>query len=107
MRNQDDNDTTLDRGVVTETEKKLKKPPLYKVLLHNDDYTTMEFVVYILQSVFHHPPTKATQIMLHVHRRGIGVAGVYTYEIAETKVNQVHELAKKYEFPLKCSMEEA
>jgi ATP-dependent Clp protease adaptor protein ClpS len=102
-----DNDTDLDRGVVTETEKKLKKPPLYKVLLHNDDYTTMEFVVYILQSVFHHPSTKATQIMLHVHRRGIGVAGVYTYEIAETKVNQVHELAKKYEYPLKCSMEEA
>jgi ATP-dependent Clp protease adaptor protein ClpS len=104
---QHDNDTDLDRGVVTETEKKLKKPPLYKVLLHNDDYTTMEFVVYVLQSVFHHPSTKATQIMLHVHRRGIGVAGVYTYEIAETKVNQVHEVAKQHEFPLKCSMEEA
>lgn len=103
----DDNDADLDRGVVTETEKKLKRPSLYKVLLHNDDYTTMEFVVYILQSVFHHPPTKATQIMLHVHRQGLGVAGVYTYEVAETRVNQVHELAKKYEFPLKCSMEEA
>ena len=107
MNNRYDNDTDLDRGVVTETEKKLKKPPLYKVLLHNDDYTTMEFVVYILQSVFHHPPTQATQIMLHVHRRGIGVAGVYTYEVAETKVAQVHELAKEHEFPLKCSMEEA
>ncbi len=106
MRKPYDNDTDLDRGTITETEKKLKKPPLYKVLLHNDDYTTMEFVIYILQSIFHHPPTKATQIMLHVHRRGLGVAGVYTYEIAEAKVNQVHELAKKYEFPLKCSMEE-
>ena len=102
-----DNDNELDRGVVTETEKKLKKPPLYKVLLHNDNYTTQEFVVYILQSIFRHPPTKATQIMLHVHRRGIGVAGVYTYEVAETKVNQVHALAKEYEFPLKCTMEEA
>lgn len=102
-----DNDNELDRGVVTETEKKLKKPPLYKVLLHNDNYTTQEFVVYILQSVFHHPLTKATQIMLHVHRRGIGVAGVYTYEVAETKIDQVHALAKEYEFPLKCTMEEA
>jgi ATP-dependent Clp protease adaptor protein ClpS len=102
-----DNDNELDRGVVTETEKKLKKPPLYKVLLHNDNYTTQEFVVYILQSIFHHPPTKATQIMLHVHRRGIGVAVVYTYEVAETKVDQVHALAKEYEFPLKCTMEEA
>ena len=102
-----DNDNELDHGVVTETEKKLKKPPLYKVLLHNDNYTTQEFVVYILQSIFRHPPTKATQIMLHVHRRGIGVAGVYTYEVAETKVDQVHALAKEYEFPLKCTMEEA
>lgn len=95
-------------GQVREKPKaKTKRPQLFHVILYNDDYTTMEFVVYILQSVFHHPPTKATQIMLHVHRRGIGVAGVYTHEIAETKVNQVHELAKKYEFPLKCSMEEA
>ena len=73
-------------GVVTESEKKLKLPPMYKVLLHNDDYTTMEFVVQVLQSVFHKPPAEATQIMLHVHRNGIGVAGVYTYEVAETKV---------------------
>ena len=87
MKNQNDRDTDLDHGVVTETEKKLKKPPLYKVLLHNDDYTTMEFVVYILQSVFRHDATKATQIMLHVHRQGTGVAGVYTYEVAEAKVS--------------------
>ena len=106
MANDYENDADLDRGVVTETEKKTKKPPLYKVLLHNDDFTTMEFVAYILQSVFHHDETKATQIMLHVHRKGIGVAGVYTYEVAETRVDRVHDLAKQYEFPLKCSMEE-
>lgn len=107
MSNQYDNDTDLDRGTITETEKKLKKPPLYKVLLHNDDYTTMEFVVSVLQSVFHHSSAQATQIMLHVHQKGVGVAGVYTYEVAETKVTQVHDMAKQYEFPLKCSMEEA
>lgn len=107
MGNQYDNDTDLDRGVITETEKKLKKPPLYKVLLHNDDFTTMEFVVLVLQSVFHHGPEKATQIMLHVHRLGVGVAGVYTYEVAETKVEQVHALARQHEFPLQCTIEEA
>ena len=93
--------------VVTETEKKLKKPPLYKVLLHNDDYTTKEFVVQVLQYVFHKEHTEAVQIMLHVHKKGIGVAGVYTYEIAETKVTLVENLAKQHEYPLKCTMEEA
>jgi ATP-dependent Clp protease adaptor protein ClpS len=90
----------------TRTEKKLKRPPLYKVLLHNDDYTTMEFVVHVLQSVFNHPEAEATAIMLHVHRKGIGVAGVYPYEVAETKVEKVHSLARAHEFPLRCSMEE-
>ena len=90
----------------TRTEKKLKRPPLYKVLLHNDDYTTMEFVVHVLQSVFNHPEAEATAIMLHVHRKGIGVAGVYPHEVAETKVEKVHELAHAHEFPLRCSMEE-
>ena len=99
--------TDLDHGVVTETEKKLKPPPMYKVLLHNDDYTTMEFVVEILQAVFQRSHTEATQIMLHVHRTGIGVAGVYTYEVAETKVAIVDEMARRHEFPLKCTMEEA
>jgi ATP-dependent Clp protease adaptor protein ClpS len=79
----------------TKTEKKLKRPPLYKVLLHNDDYTTMEFVVHVLQSVFNHPEAEATAIMLHVHR-----------EVAETKVEKVHSLAHAHEFPLRCSMEE-
>ncbi len=96
-------------GVATDTrtEPKLKKPKMYRVLLHNDDYTTMEFVVYVLQSVFHRSETEAVQIMLHVHRNGIGVAGVYTYEIAETRVKQVEALAREHEFPLRCSLDEA
>ena len=96
-----------DTGVVTETEKKVKLPPMYRVLLHNDDYTTMEFVVQVLQSVFHKSPADATQIMLHIHRNGMGVAGVYTYEVAETKVAVVEAMARQHEFPLKCTMEEA
>jgi ATP-dependent Clp protease adaptor protein ClpS len=100
-------ETEKDHAVVTETEKKLKKPPLYKVLLHNDDYTTKEFVVQILQYVFNKEHTAAVQIMLHVHKKGIGVAGVYTYEIAETKVALVESLARQNEYPLKCTMEEA
>jgi ATP-dependent Clp protease adaptor protein ClpS len=91
----------------TRTERKLEKPKMYKVLLHNDDYTTMEFVVYILQSIFHRSEADAVQIMLHVHRNGVGVAGVYTHEIAETRVVQVETLAKQNEFPLRSSMEEA
>jgi ATP-dependent Clp protease adaptor protein ClpS len=94
-------------GVVTETEKKVKRPPMYRVLLHNDDYTTMEFVVQVLQTVFHKSPADATQIMLHIHRTGIGVAGVYTCEVAETKVAVVEAMARQHEFPLKCTMEEA
>jgi len=94
-------------GVVTQTKKKLKPPKMYKVLLHNDDYTTMEFVVEILQSVFHRSAIEATQIMLHVHRNGIGVAGVYTHEVAETKVATVEIRARRCEFPLMCTMEEA
>ena len=94
-----------DSGVVTESEKKVKLPPMYKVLLHNDDYTTMEFVVQVLQSVFHKTPADATQIMLHVHRRGVGVCGVYTYEVAETKVTQVIDFARRHQHPLQCTME--
>ena len=101
----------FDHEVVLETEKKtekkLKKPPLYKVLLHNDDYTTKEFVVQILQYVFNKNQTEAVHIMLHVHQSGIGVAGVYTYEVAETKVSTVENLAREHEYPLKCTMEEA
>lgn len=98
-----------DVGVLprTKSERKVKNPPLYKVLLHNDDYTTMEFVVFVLQSVFNHSEAEATQIMLHVHRQGIGVAGVYPHEIAETRIAQVDALAREHEFPLRCSLEEA
>jgi ATP-dependent Clp protease adaptor protein ClpS len=91
----------------TQTQEKLARPRRYKVLLHNDDYTTMEFVVWVLQSVFNHDETTATQIMLHVHRTGSGVAGVYSRDVAETRVAQVDALAKDHEFPLRCSMEEA
>lgn len=96
-----------DSGVVTETERKLKLPPMHRVLLHNDDYTTMEFVVMVLQSVFHKSAAEATQIMLHIHRNGLGVAGVYSRDVAETKVALVEALARQHEFPLKCTSEEA
>lgn len=95
-----------DEGVLTERKQKLQKPPLYKILLHNDDYTSMEFVVYILQNVFHKSETDAVKIMMAVHLQGIGIAGVYTYEIAEAKISKVTQLAQEQEFPLLCTMEE-
>ncbi len=82
-----------------------QEPPLYRVLLHNDDYTTMEFVIAILESVFHKSTTEATRIMLNVHHEGVGVAGIFTKEVGETKITRVHELAQKNNFPLRCSME--
>lgn len=81
------------------------EPPMFKVLLHNDDYTTMEFVVEILISIFKKSPEEAVRIMLNVHRNGIGVCGVYTYEVSETKVKTVHAIARENGFPLKCTME--
>ncbi|MGH7778720.1 MAG: ATP-dependent Clp protease adapter ClpS [Candidatus Binataceae bacterium] len=96
-------------GTVTErrtrTRAKTAKPPLYKVILLNDDYTPMEFVVEVLKAVFHRPHAEATRIMLHVHQNGMGVAGVYPSEVAETKVRAVEELARQAEYPLKCTME--
>ncbi len=92
-------------GVVTKTAPKTKKPPLYKVLLLNDDFTPMEFVVYVLERFFHKNRQEATTIMLHVHRRGVGVCGVFTYEVAETKVNQVVDYARQNQHPLQCTME--
>jgi len=89
------------------TEEELKEPPRYKVVLHNDDYTTMEFVVEVLQKVFHKSPTEAMRIMLLVHKSGKGVCGVFTEEVAETKVELVLHMARKNGFPLQCSMEEA
>jgi ATP-dependent Clp protease adaptor protein ClpS len=82
-----------------------KRPPLYKVLLHNDDYTTKEFVVMVLQAVFHLGEVDANRIMMHVHDNGVGVAGVFPFEIAETKVAKTMQLARRYEYPLQLSME--
>ena len=92
-------------AVATKEWVEVQEPPLYKVLLHNDDYTTMEFVVSILENIFQKSKQEATRIMLSVHTEGVGVAGIYTREICETKIAIVHELAKKNEFPLRCSME--
>jgi ATP-dependent Clp protease adaptor protein ClpS len=82
-------------------------PPLFRVLMHNDDYTTMEFVVQVLEGVFHKSPPEATRIMLNIHVRGVGECGVFPFEIAEAKVDRVHLLAREQGYPLKCSIEEA
>lgn len=95
-----------DAAPVAEAEEKVEQPPLYKVLLHNDDYTTMEFVVSVLESVFGMSEEQAIQVMLNVHLRGIGVAGIYTFEIAEMKVEKATALAREQEFPLLVTMEE-
>ena len=92
-------------GVVTRSRAKTKKPSMYKVLMLNDDYTPMEFVVDILESLFDKTQEEATRIMLHVHQRGVGICGVYTYEVAETKVNQVIDLARRNQHPLQCTIE--
>jgi ATP-dependent Clp protease adaptor protein ClpS len=89
----------------SKTEKKLEKPLLYRVLFHNDDYTTQEFVVAVLMSVFHHGEAEAIRIMLHVHHEGVGVAGVYPLELAETKAEKTMSLARRAEFPLRVTVE--
>ena len=92
-------------GVVTKTKPKTAKPSLYKVLLLNDDYTPMEFVVLTLQRFFKMDIEAATRVMLHVHQRGVGVCGIFTYEVAETKVSQVIDFARENNHPLQCTME--
>ena len=92
-------------GVLTETRPKTKKPSMYKVLLLNDDYTPMEFVVHVLQHFFRLSIEDATRVMLQVHHKGVGVCGVFTYEVAETKVTAVSDFAKKNEHPLQCTLE--
>ena len=92
-------------GLVTKTRPKTKRPSLYKVLLLNDDYTPMEFVVHVLERFFNKGREDATRIMLHVHQKGVGICGVYTYEIAETKVAQVMDLARQNQHPLQCTIE--
>lgn len=100
-----ENDKSPQRGVVEKSRQKTAKPAMYKVFLLNDDYTTMEFVVEILETVFARSKVDATSIMLHVHRNGKGLAGVFTKDIAETKIGKVHAMATENGFPLKCDME--
>ncbi len=99
-------DREQDFDVLTESETRLKKPPLYKVLMHNDDFTTMEFVVYVLRAVFHKSDTEAFAIMLKVHQAGVGLAGVYTHEVAQMKAEKCINLARENEYPLLCTIEE-
>lgn len=102
-RDQDRDDSGT--GIVTKTRTKTKRPSLYKVLLLNDDYTPMEFVVHVLERFFNKGREEATRIMLHVHQKGVGICGVYTYEIAETKVAQVMNFSRQNQHPLQCTME--
>lgn len=103
-KDSDDNNGT-ERGVATKVRPKTKKPSMYRVLLMNDDYTPMEFVVSILMGIFQKSPEEATRIMLNVHQAGVGTCGVYTFEIAETKVAQVMDAAKRNQHPLQCTLE--
>ena len=98
-------DSVKERGLATEERPKTKRPPRFKVLLYNDDYTPMEFVVALLEKVFRKSPAEATQLMLQIHRGGLGVAGVYVLEIAETKVTTVHQLAAERGYPLRAGVE--
>lgn len=100
-----DSEEAEDTGLMLKTRPKTKKPAMYKVLLLNDDYTPMEFVVHVVEKFFNKNRQEATDIMLHVHRRGVGICGVFTYEIAETKVAQVMDFARANEQPLQCTME--
>ena len=94
-------------SVSLKTRPEVKEPKLYKVIVHNDDYTTMDFVVWVIMDVFHKPAAESTKIMLEVHNNGSGIAGIYTLDIAVTKISRVHELAKANGYPLRCSTEEA
>ena len=102
---------TPEPGILSEvgvkTDREIREPKMYRVILHNDDYTTMDFVIEVLISVFHKPAAEAMKIMLDVHKKGKGSCGVYTYDIAATKIALVHQLAARKEFPLKCSLEDA
>jgi ATP-dependent Clp protease adaptor protein ClpS len=98
-------DPEVEESVKSETDRKVEKPSMYRVMLLNDDYTTMEFVVEVLVYVFQKSAEEATRIMLNVHRSGVGICGIYPYEVAETKVNTVETLARENQFPLKCIME--
>lgn len=103
--NKKDQDNDNDLGVSVKAKPVVKKPNLYRVLLLNDDFTPMEFVTHVLQTIFSKSPEQATQIMLHVHTNGVGECGVFTFEVAETKVTQVMDFAQKHQHPLQCIME--
>ena len=103
--NPDDGDGQV--GIATKTRTKPKKPSQFKVLLLNDDYTPMEFVVLVLKRFFNMDMEQATRVMLHVHQKGVGVCGIFTYEVAETKVNQVMDFARQNQHPLQCTLEKA
>ena len=106
MTGNDDKDGNgSDTGLLTKTVTKTKKPSMYKVILLNDDFTPMEFVIHILQRFFKMTAEEATEVMLHVHQKGVGICGIFTYEIAETKVNQVLSFAQQNEHPLQCTLE--
>ena len=96
----------FETDILTESETRLEKPPLFKVVLHNDDFTTMEFVVYVLRTVFHRETADAFEIMFKVHNEGVGIAGVYTYEVAQMKAEKAMNLARAQEYPLLCTVEE-
>ena len=104
-KNDQNDDGDLNTGIITKTRPKTKKPNLYRVLLLNDDYTPMEFVVYVLERFFNKGHEDAQRIMLHVHQKGVGVCGVYTFEVAETKVSQVMSFSRQHQHPLQCTME--
>ena len=100
-------DDGSETGVATKTRTRTAKPSMYKVLLLNDDYTPMEFVVHVLQRYFRMTVEEATRVMLHVHQRGVGICGIFTYDVAETKVSQVMDFSRKHQHPLQCTMEKA
>ncbi len=106
-QNNDNNNQDFQRGVLLDTKPKTKKPSMYNVLLLNDDYTPMEFVVMVLEKIFNKKQEEATQIMLHIHKNGVGVCGTFTYEVAESKCKSVMDMAKKNEHPLQCTMEKS
>ncbi|WP_217905301.1 ATP-dependent Clp protease adapter ClpS [Altererythrobacter lutimaris] len=103
----DDADSEDEVGIATKTKAKPKKPSQYKVLMLNDDYTPMEFVVMVLKRFFNMDLEEATRVMLHVHQKGVGVCGIFPYEVAETKVNQVMDFARQNQHPLQCTLEKA
>ena len=107
MQDDKNNSNDLQKGLLLDIKPKTKKPSMYNVLLLNDDYTPMEFVIIVLENVFNKRQEDATQIMLHIHKNGVGVCGTFTYEVAETKCKVVMDMAQKNEHPLQCTMEKS